>query len=181
MPLLARGLVSADDIVVDAKSGASGAGRAAREDLLFCEVAEDIAAYLPGRQHRHVAEIEAVLLARTGREVALTFCPHLLPVKRGILSAIYLKSASAPAVLADALREAYAGRPFVQVTEGPPRLGDVAYTNDCHLSVHAAAPGRVVVFSAIDNLVKGAAGQALQNLNLALGWPEAAGLKGGVA
>ena len=77
--------------MADAKSGATGAGRTLREDLLFCELAEDFSAYSPGRAHRHVGEIEAVLADRTGRKVELTFCPHLLPVKRGILTALYVK------------------------------------------------------------------------------------------
>src|SRR5262249_50744492 len=100
--------------------------------------------------------------------------------KRGILSALYLKTAADPAELAAALREFYAGSRFVRVVEPqPPRLSDVVMTNDCLLSVHAAAPGRAVVFSALDNLAKGAGGQALQNLNLALGRPDHIGLPGG--
>jgi len=176
VPLVRDGLVDADDVVVDAKSGATGAGRSPKEELLFCEVDEDLKAYSPGRTHRHVGEMEAVLAERTGRRVTLTFCPHLLPVKRGILSALYLKTRASAADLARALREAYPGSPFVKVVDSPPRLSDVVGTNDCRMSVHAAAPGRVVVFSALDNLVKGAAGQAVQNLNVALGWPETDGL-----
>jgi N-acetyl-gamma-glutamyl-phosphate reductase len=115
----------------------------------------------------------------------MTFCPHLLPVKRGILSALYLRTAgtggnasgrASVADLSQALRTFYAGAPFVQVVETPPHLRDVAFTNDCRISVHEAGPGRVVVFSALDNLGKGAAGQAVQNLNLAMGWDETAGL-----
>jgi N-acetyl-gamma-glutamyl-phosphate reductase len=177
VPLLREGVVDASDIVVDAKSGTTGAGRAPREDLLFSEVADDFSAYSPGRAHRHVGEMESVLQERTGRAVALTFCPHLLPVRRGILSALYLRSGAAAADVAAVLRRAYLGEPFVRVVDGgPPRLSDVVGTNDCRISVHPAAPGRVVVFSALDNLVKGAAGQAVQNLNLALGWPETSGL-----
>lgn len=176
-PLLERELVDPEDVVVDAKSGATGAGRSPKENLLFCEVSEDLSAYSPGRRHRHVAEVETVLERLCGREVPLTFCPHLLPVRRGILAAVYVRSRRPAAELAAALQERYAGEPFVRVVEAPPRLQDVAYTNDCLISVHEAAPGRVVVFSALDNLVKGAAGQALQNLNLALGWPETHGLE----
>ncbi len=176
VPLLRARLVDADDLIVDAKSGATGAGRALRDDLLFCEVAENLSAYAPGRTHRHVGEIEAVLAERAGVTVALTFCPHLLPVKRGILSAIYARTTSAPAALASALREFYASGPFVRVVDAPPQLADVVWTNECRISVHAAGPGRVVLFSALDNLVKGAAGQALQNLNLMLGCAESAGL-----
>jgi N-acetyl-gamma-glutamyl-phosphate reductase len=176
VPLLVDRLVDRDDIVVDAKSGASGAGRTAKEHLLFCEVAEDLSAYSPGRTHRHVGEMEAVLEERTGERVALTFCPHLLPVKRGILSALYLRTRADVTTLSNRLATFYAGSPFVRVAERPPRLSDVTLTNACHISVHEAAPGRVVVFAALDNLVKGAAGQALQNLNVSLGLPEDAGL-----
>ena len=176
IPLLSAGLVDPGDIVADAKSGATGAGRTLREDLLFCEMAEDFSAYSPGRTHRHVGEIEAVVAERTGTPVELTFCPHLLPVKRGILTALYVKAKADVTELRRALHAAYDGTPFVHVTNGPPRLSDVVQTNDCRISVHAGAPGRAVVFSALDNLVKGAAGQAIQNLNLALGWPEADGL-----
>jgi len=175
-PLLREGAVSAEDIIADSKSGASGAGRSLREGLLFCEVDEDLSAYSPGRQHRHIGEVEAVLRDLAGCDVALTFCPHLLPVKRGILSALYLKTERTAEAVAGVLREAYQGEPFVGVVDAPPRLADVAFTNECRISVHTAGPGRVVVFSAIDNLVKGAAGQAIQNLNVVLGWPETAGL-----
>jgi N-acetyl-gamma-glutamyl-phosphate reductase len=177
IPLLRDGLVDPADLVADAKSGATGAGRTAREDLLFCELAEDFSAYSPGRVHRHVGEIEAALADRTGRTVELTFCPHLLPVKRGILTALYVKPVVDAAELRGALKRAYDGTAFVHVVDGaPPRLSDVVETNDCRISVHAAAPGRAVLFSALDNLVKGAAGQAIQNLNLAMGWPETDGL-----
>jgi N-acetyl-gamma-glutamyl-phosphate reductase len=176
VPLLRDGLVKAAGIVADAKSGATGAGRSLREDLLFCEVADDFSAYSPGRSHRHVGEIESVLQDRTGQSVELTFCPHLLPVKRGILTALYVEPTRGTDELKRALESAYGGSAFVHVVDAPPRLSDVVETNDCRISVHAAAPGRAVVFSALDNLVKGAAGQAIQNLNLALGWPEAEGL-----
>jgi N-acetyl-gamma-glutamyl-phosphate reductase len=177
VPLLQERLVADDDVVIDAKSGTTGAGRAAREDLLFSEVAGDFSAYSPGRTHRHVGEMEAVLQDRVGRAVLLTFCPHLLPVRRGILSTIYLRSDHGPDRLRQALRSFYGDGPFVKVVDGPPpHLSDVVGTNECRIAVHAGAPGRVIVFSALDNLVKGAAGQAVQNLNLALGLPEEAGL-----
>jgi N-acetyl-gamma-glutamyl-phosphate reductase len=169
--------VDPGDIVADAKSGATGAGRSLREDLLFCELSDNCSAYSPGRTHRHVGEIESVLRDRAGQSVELTFCPHLLPVKRGILTALYLRTKREPAELRRALEAAYAQAPFVHVVEAPPRLSDVVDTNDCRISVHAAASGRAVVFAALDNLVKGAAGQAIQNLNLALGFDEAAGLR----
>jgi N-acetyl-gamma-glutamyl-phosphate reductase len=176
MPLVSSGLIDPTDIVVDAKSGASGAGRSLREDLLFCELSDDFSAYSPGRTHRHVGEIEPLLSERVGASVTITFCPHLLPVKRGILSAIYLRAHRSAADVARHLQSFYEGAAFVRIAERPPRLSDVVHTNECHISAHDAAPGRVVLFCAIDNLVKGAAGQAIQNLNVALGWPEATGL-----
>jgi N-acetyl-gamma-glutamyl-phosphate reductase len=180
LPLLRARLVDARDVVVDAKSGASGAGRSLREDLLFCELQDNFAAYSPGRTHRHVGEMEPLLAEAAGEPVALTFCPHLLPVNRGILSALYLKTDREPAALAAALVAFYGEDGFVRVKDAPPRLSDVQNTNDCLLSVHAAAPGRVVVFSALDNLVKGAAGQAIQNWNVALGGDESLGLPTGL-
>jgi len=177
IPLLREEVVEAEDILVDAKSGATGAGRSLREDLLFCEVAENLSAYAPGRAHRHIGEMEAVLEESTGHKVTLTFCPHLLPVRRGILSAIYVRTGSTPQEITRLLARFYEGSPFVHVLDArPPSLQDVVGTNDCWMSAHAAAPGRVVVFSALDNLLKGAAGQAIQNLNLVMGWPETAGL-----
>lgn len=176
LPLLVDGRVDGGDVVVDAKSGTTGAGRAPREDLLFSEVADDFSAYAPGRSHRHVGEMEAVAERLTGKAIQMTFCPHLLPVKRGILSALYLKSTAPAAKLAGVLRDYYAAAPFIRVADKPPRLSDVVGTNACWMSVHDAAPGRVVVFSALDNLVKGASGQAVQNLNLACGFPETMGL-----
>jgi N-acetyl-gamma-glutamyl-phosphate reductase len=176
IPLLRSKLVDPADVIVDAKSGASGAGRTAREDLIFCEVSENFSAYSFGRVHRHVGEIEAVLADAAKAEVVLTFCPHLLPVKRGILSALYLKTPRKAAELKTALAGFYEGEPFVKVVEKAPQLQEVQYTNDCRISVHDAAPGRVVVFSALDNLVKGAAGQAIQNMNLAMGFAETDGL-----
>ena len=176
LPLVAEGLVDEQDLVVDAKSGATGAGRTPKAELLFTEVAEDVTAYSPGREHRHVGEIEAVLEQVTGRRSAVTFCPHLLPVRRGILSSIHVRTEAAPEQLRLALTRFYAGSAFVRVVDAPPRLADVVGTNDCRISVHAGAKGRAVLFSAIDNLLKGAAGQAVQNLNLALGWPETTGL-----
>ena len=142
LPLLREGLVDPADIVADAKSGATGAGRSLREDLLFCELAEDFSAYSPGRTHRHVGEIEAVLQERTGKTVELTFCPHLLPVKRGILTALYVKPTRDLARAAARARGARTrARPSSTSSTRPPRLSDVVETNDCRISVHAAAPG----------------------------------------
>jgi N-acetyl-gamma-glutamyl-phosphate reductase len=177
IPLLRDKLIAAEDVIVDAKSGASGAGRSLREDLLFCEVAEGLSAYSVGHVHRHVGEAEWILEQSTGQRLDLTFCPHLLPVRRGILSAIYVRPLRPLGDLLEALRQFYAGSPFVHMAEAkPPSLRQVVYTNACLLSLHEAAAGRAVLFSALDNLVKGAAGQALQNMNVAFGLPESAGL-----
>jgi len=176
VPLVKDGLIDPADIVVDSKSGASGAGKALREDLLFTEVNESLSIYSQGRKHRHVGEIEETVEAVTGTRPTLTFSPHLLPIERGILSAIYVKTSKTADDLRASLSKFYAGAPFVDVSEAAPRLRDVNHTNRCVMSVHEGAPGRMIVLSALDNLVKGASGQAIQNMNVALGFEETDGL-----
>ena len=176
LPLIKAGLVEPTDIIVDAKSGASGAGRSLREDLLFCEVSGNFSIYSQGRKHRHIGEIEETIERATGTRPTLTFSPHLLPVERGILSAIYVRTDRPVAELGFALESYYTGAPFVQVVEQAPKLKDVNHTNLCLISVHEGAKGRAIVVSALDNLVKGASGQAIQNMNVALGFPETEGL-----
>jgi N-acetyl-gamma-glutamyl-phosphate reductase len=170
-PLIEAGLVEGP-FIVDAASGVTGAGRKATEDLSFAEVDEDFKAYRVLR-HQHQPEIAQTL----GRK--LTFTAHLLPVKRGILATCYARLV--PGHTADELRAAfvhkYADAPFIQIAGSPDEvaLKNVAGTNRCQLAV-ATDGETVVVISAIDNLVKGAAGQAVQNLNLTMGWPQTAGL-----
>jgi N-acetyl-gamma-glutamyl-phosphate reductase len=176
LPLIKDGLVEPDDIIVDAKSGASGAGRSLREDLLFCELFGNFSIYSQGRKHRHIGEIEETIERSTGIRPTLTFSPHLLPVERGILSAIYVRTGRSVDELRSALASYYEGAPFVRVVDPAPRLKDVNHTNLCLMSVHEGAPGRAILVSALDNLVKGAAGQAIQNMNVALGFEETAGL-----
>ena len=176
LPLLKARLVDSEDIVVDSKSGASGAGRSLREDLLFCEVESNLSVYSPGRTHRHIAEIEETLERATGLRPCLTFSPHLLPVERGIFSSIYVRTRRPVDELRSAIGQFYTGSPFVRLVDQPPKLKDVNHTNLCLMSVTEGAPGRAIVFSALDNLVKGAAGQAIQNMNVALGFDEAEGL-----
>ena len=176
LPLIKAGLVEPEDIIVDAKSGASGAGRSLREDLLFCEVEGNFSIYAQGRKHRHLGEIEETIERSTGTRPVLTFSPHLLPVERGILSAIYVRTRTSTDGLRSALASYYEGAPFVRVVDPAPKLKDVNHTNLCLMSVHEGAPGRAIVVSALDNLVKGAAGQAIQNMNVALGFEETAGL-----
>ncbi len=176
LPLIQAGVIEPEDIIVDAKSGASGAGRTLREDLLFCEVEGNFSIYSQGRKHRHIGEIEETIERVTGTRPTLTFSPHLLPIERGILSTIYVRTERPVAELRDALETYYAGSSFARVVDPAPRLKDVNHTNLCLMSVHEGAPGRAIVVSALDNLVKGASGQAIQNMNVALGFEETAGL-----
>jgi N-acetyl-gamma-glutamyl-phosphate reductase len=179
-PLLEAGLIEADPIVIDAKSGVTGAGRAAKEASLHAEVSEGLHAYGVS-SHRHTPEIEQGLSEAAGRPVAVTFTPHLVPMNRGILSTIYvhLPSGVEARDLQAELERRYAGEPFVQVLpfKSLPATRHVRGTNLCLIAVHPGRlPGRAILISVIDNLVKGASGQALQNMNLMLGMPEAAGL-----
>jgi N-acetyl-gamma-glutamyl-phosphate reductase len=181
-PLVEAGVLAPEGLVCDAASGTTGAGRKGSEDQSFSEVDEDFRAYKT-LAHQHTPEM-AQTLARAGRLPGFTFTAHLLPCKRGILATCYGRlapglDASAPQ---QALLHKYASEPFVQVLPSPDQvtLKAVVGTNLCLVSAACAPagfdPGRVVVVAAIDNLVKGAAGQAVQNLNLLFGWPEPAGL-----
>ncbi len=182
-PLLAAGLVEPDGIVVDAKSGITGAGRSLQDAYLFAQVNENVSPYAVG-SHRHTPEIEQELGRAAGRPVAISFTPHLVPLSRGLLATCY--AVLAPGVgdeeLAACYVEAYGGEPFVDLV-GPgtpaswPATRAVATTNRVQVAATADhRSGRVVAAAAIDNLVKGAAGQALQCANLALGLPETAAL-----
>ncbi len=180
-PLLEQELIDPTTIIVDSKSGTSGAGRAAKVDTLFCEVNEGFKAYgLP--RHRHTPEIEQTLTALAKRAVTISFTPHLLPVNRGILSTCY--ASTKRTITLDAVHEVYAARyadePFVRVLPkgALPNVAQVNGSNFCDIGlVVDDRTGRVVVVSTIDNLVKGAAGQAVQNMNLMLGLKENAGLQ----
>jgi N-acetyl-gamma-glutamyl-phosphate reductase len=179
LPLIRRGLVLPEGtITVSAASGVTGAGFTPRHDLLFAEVAEDFRPYAVGNTHRHLAEMRAVM-QELGCGADLIFTPHLLPVARGILATITVPLA---APLDDPLtpwREDYAGEPFVEVTDQTPALRDVVRRNVARITAMPAAGVRaptLIVVAAIDNLVKGAAGQALQNGNLLLGLEETLGL-----
>ncbi len=177
-PLARAGLLG--DVVVDAKSGISGAGREARADYLFSELNESVRAYgVTG--HRHVAEIEQEL-ARLApeRPKPIDFLPHLIPMTRGILAACHVRP-SRPidqAELDELYRAFFEGEPFVSVVLEPPSTKNVLASNHVRVSVHAdERTGRVLVLSVIDNLVKGAAGQAVQSFNVVFGLPEEAGLE----
>lgn len=181
VPLLQQRLIDPQRIIIDAKSGASGAGREARLASLFTEVAEGIHAYGVAT-HRHTPEIEQCLADFVGRPVTVTFTPHLVPMSRGILATIYVRCASGSdaAGLHAALTRAYADEPFVHVLpfRTMPATRHVRGTNSCLIGVHPSrVPGEAILVSATDNLVKGASGQALQNMNIMLGFDETTGLR----
>ncbi|MEX0697067.1 MAG: N-acetyl-gamma-glutamyl-phosphate reductase [Dongiaceae bacterium] len=181
VPLLEAGEIAAEDIIIDAKSGVTGAGREAKQANLFAEVSEGVQAYgIAG--HRHVPEIEQGLSEAAGRPIVVNFTPHLLPMSRGILASIYVRLAdgAAPEDLRRTLRRRYEGEPFVRVLpEGQaPATRHVRGANHCLIGVFAdRVPGRAILLSVIDNLVKGASGQAVQNMNVMAGLPETAGLE----
>ena len=178
LPLLERGSVADGAVIADAKSGVSGAGRTNRTDLLFAEANENFKAYNVFA-HRHHPEIIQTLEAAAGHPVDLVFVPHLLPMTRGILATLHMRLTGSDRDLQGCYERRYAAEPFVHVLPpgSHPETRHVSGTNQCRIAVHEEA-GRVVVISVIDNLVKGAAGQAMQNMNLMLGLPETAGLMG---
>ncbi len=166
-----------EDLIVDAKSGVSGAGRAASEKTHFVTVDENVSPYSVPR-HRHTPEIEQELTA-LGADVRITFTAHLVPLDQGELVSCYVTGNGAleEADLDQIYADAYASEQFVEVVGSPPGVRDVRETNFCRVSVHRdRRTGRVVVFGAIDNLWKGAASQAVQNLNLMFGLPEGEGI-----
>lgn len=179
-PLLSKGLVPADATInVSAASGVTGAGYSARPDLLFAEVVEDFKAYAVGNQHRHIAEMRAVAGELNGSVVDILFTPHLLPVARGILATITVPIKELPENPDELWRGFYSNEPFVEIADSPPSLRDVVRRNVVRLSVSKAANVRqptLIIISAIDNLMKGAAGQAVQNANVLLGLAEQSGL-----
>ncbi len=178
LPLLQNGLVSCDSLVADAKSGVSGAGRQASVGSLLCEASESLKAYaVPG--HRHLPEIRQGLKQIVGAEVGLTFVPHLIPMIRGIHATLYAELNVEPEDLQSLYENCYADEPFVDVMPqgSHPETRSVRGSNHCRIAVHRPQQGnRVVVLSVIDNLVKGAAGQALQNMNIMFGFPEEMGI-----
>jgi len=174
-PLAREGLI--EDLVIDAKSGVSGAGRALSEKTQFVSVDENVSAYGVPR-HRHTPEIEQELAA-LGADLRITFTPHLLPLDQGELVSCYVTSNGAldGVDLDELYAGAYAGEQFVELSSAPPGVREVRETNICRISVHRdARTGRVLVFGVIDNLWKGAASQAVQNLNLMFGLPEGEGI-----
>jgi len=179
LPLLERGLIEAQGIVIDAKSGVTGAGKNVVAEYLFAEVDDNLRAYKIG-VHRHAPEIEQQLRPHAGAKLSVIFVPHLLPIRRGILSTIYVRPRAG--VGADAItrafQERYAGERFVVLSPArAPEIRDVVGTNDCALGwTLDPRSGQLVLISVIDNLGKGAAGQAIQNFNAMLGFAEPTGL-----
>jgi N-acetyl-gamma-glutamyl-phosphate reductase len=159
-----------DDVVVDAKSGVSGAGREATQTTHFVSVTENVQAYKV-EGHRHAAELEQEL-----NGTHFTFVPHLVPIEQGLLASCYVTTALDPDAVLDLYRAAYEDEPFIDLADEPPGTDDVRETNRCRIHVRVVGD-RVVVLAAIDNLWKGAAGQAVQDLNLMLGLPETEGLQ----
>ena len=181
LPLVKAKLVAAEDIIIDAKSGVSGAGRTLKQNILFSEAGEGLSPYGIG-SHRHVPEIEQELGLAAGTDVRVNFTPHLAPMARGELCTSYVRLAGKATAsdLRKVLTDAYAASPFVRVVEEGviPATQHVRGSNYCHVGVFAdRLKGRAIVVSAIDNLVKGSAGQALQNFNLMFGLDETTALE----
>lgn len=179
LPLMEAKLIDLESLVADAKSGVTGAGRAAKQNLLFGEVTDSFKAYgVAG--HRHLPEIRQVLGRVAGSDVPLTFVPHLVPMARGLHATLYARLQDIQTDLQALFERRYADEPFVDVMPAGshPETRNVRAGNYCQLAVHSLPDAdRVIVLSAIDNLGKGAAGQAVQNLNIMFGLPETAGLK----
>jgi N-acetyl-gamma-glutamyl-phosphate reductase len=181
-PLVKAGLIDLDTLVIDAKSGASGAGRGLSESTHFAQLSEGLRAYKVGGLHRHTPEIEQSLARLAGRPVTITFTPHLVPMIRGILSTVYARLTSAVSAerCTELARALYEGSPSVTVLDPgiDPDTQWVRGSNRCLVSYTIdKRTGRVIAQGAIDNLVKGASGQALQCLNLRFGFPEGLGLE----
>ena len=180
VPLLKAKAIEPDEIVIDAKSGMTGAGRSPKEEMLFSEVSEGFHAYGVGR-HRHMAELDQEFSKATGRNVIVSFTPHLVPMNRGILSTIYVRGLkTSPQDLHAILLKSYAGEPFVHVLPfgEMPQTRHVRGSNMTFIGVaNDRVEGRAIICSALDNLAKGASGQAVQNMNLMLGFPETLGLE----
>ena len=171
-PLLAGGHIEPAGIIIDAKSGVSGAGRAPKQNILYAECNESISAYSVGT-HRHTPEIEQVLSQATGKPVEVIFTPHLTPMDRGILATIYAVPTGKvdERGLLEAMRAYYAGKPFVRIVEHLPRTKDVSGSNYFDATVRIVRD-RVIILAALDNLIKGAAGVAVQSFNLLYGFDE---------
>jgi len=178
VPLLESNLIDPYGIIVDSKSGVSGAGRGLSLKTHICEVGESFSAYKVGRAHRHIPEMEQELTRAAKKSITMDFIPHLLPITRGMLSTIYLRTTRSEKELRECLKRYYETSPFVNIlSDSFPSTKDVRGTNRCIIALAKVEPtDRVVIVSVIDNLTKGASGQAVQNMNIMFGFDENAGL-----
>ncbi|MBU9698321.1 N-acetyl-gamma-glutamyl-phosphate reductase [Rhodobacteraceae bacterium HSP-20] len=176
-PLISKGCIDLDDILIDLKAGVSGAGRSLKENLLHAELSGGTHSYSAGGKHRHLGEFDQEFSKIAGRPVHVQFTPHLLPMNRGILATVYVKGD--PKVVHETLATAYETEPFLKVLPfgALPSTRDIAGSNFCHIGVTGdRIPGRAIIIAVLDNLTKGSSGQAIQNANLMLGLPETQGL-----
>lgn len=175
-PFLKRGMLDPQTLIVDSKTGVSGGGRTPKLGFHYPECNESVSAYGVG-QHRHMPEIDQILERVAGTAVQSIFTPHLIPMDRGMFTTIYAQPTAALTTdeALQVLRDTYAAEPFVKVVEHLPATKDVSDTNLCHLTAKVVR-GRLVLLSVIDNLMKGASGAAVQNLNCMFGWPETTAL-----
>jgi N-acetyl-gamma-glutamyl-phosphate reductase len=177
IPLLKAGIIEKDGIIIDSKSGVSGAGRGLSLKTHICETGESFSAYKIGHSHRHVPEIEQELSIAAGMKIPVEFTPHLLPITRGMLSTIYVNTVNTEDELKSCLRDFYKDSMFVRIIDGLPATKDVRGTNRCLIGLSRnKSSGRATIISVIDNLTKGASGQAVQNMNLMFGLNESIGL-----
>jgi N-acetyl-gamma-glutamyl-phosphate reductase len=181
-PLIAIDAIDTQDIIIDSKTGISGAGRGPAPGFHFPEAFGNFSAYSIAGSHRHISEMEQELSTLAGSEVSITFSPHLLPISRGIFSTIYVRPTEVmdDESLSFLYRDYYLDEPFVRIsdTEGPlPSLKDIRGTNEVYIGLRSdKRNGKITIVSCLDNLVKGASGQAVQNMNLMAGFPERKGL-----
>lgn len=176
-PLISKGCIDLDDILIDLKAGVSGAGRSLKENLLHAELSGGTHSYSAGGKHRHLGEFDQEFSALAGRPVRVRFTPHLLPMNRGILATVYVRGN--PAEVHETLATAYRDEVFLKVLPfgALPSTRDIAGSNFCHIGVIGdRVPGHATVIAVLDNLTKGSSGQAIQNANLMLGLPETEGL-----
>jgi len=178
-PLLEAQLIKPLKIIIDSKSGVSGAGKKPSEVTHFVNCNESIAAYKIGDQHRHLSEILEQMNLAAPSNVDILFTPHLIPMERGILSTIYcdMEAGVYEKDIRACLSKQYEKSAFTHIVDSPPNTGDVRNTNNCHIYIHAQEKsGTLILISVIDNLVKGASGQAVQNMNIMCGFPQTTGL-----
>jgi N-acetyl-gamma-glutamyl-phosphate reductase len=179
LPLLSEGSILVSGVIVDAKSGMSGAGRTLKLTSHFVEAHENFSPYSIGRAHRHIAEIDQELTNAAGTPFHITFSPHLLPLSRGIVTTIYFSANVSAQECFDVVSRRYAEEPFIRIRrpDDLPSIKPVTHTNYCDITFTGGTDGQpLIAVSAIDNLLKGASGQALQNMNIMFGIPETTGL-----